>query len=504
MDALNDSVITKIKEELKPGEEIYLVGGSVRDTFLGKQLTDFDFACPNGIQFGRRIANKYNFGFFILDKDYDACRVIRTTDEGLKIHYDFNGYRKDTLTNDLFDRDFTINSIAIDLVTDRLVDPTGGLKDIREKILRLSSASSLESDPVRILRAIRFATSFGFRMDKGVIEAIHACKHKLNEVSAERIRDEVFKIFDGPKPHTALALFDSFGLIPMVFPDLVDLKAVEQSAPHINDVWTHTLNVVKHTQEIVSLSADTYVEERANADLFSGLLVLKLGRFREHLRKHFLEGRSEGRSKKANLLFAALYHDVNKPEAKTIEESGRIRFIGHDVLSAITVKEQGETFRLSTVEVEAVGKIVKNHMRIHSMVSRRDAGMELTPKAIYRFFKNCGEEGVDLVLLSLADTRATFEHTLKQETWRNALDVSAELLEAWFEKKEQLVSPAAIINGNDLMTILTISPGPIIGEILEKIRENQVSGTLSTKDEALAFAEFYIQQKSNSGSENSK
>lgn len=495
MEFISDPILTALRKTIQTDEEVYLVGGSVRDAILGRSSNDLDFACKNGIKLGRRFANENKFDFFILDKNFDTCRVIKTSEDGQKNHYDFAGYRKETLEQDLLDRDFSINSMAVDVVTGKLVDPTGGLKDIRDKVINLSSSNSLRSDPVRILRAIRFSLSLGFRFDPSVIDAIRFSVELLQNVSAERLRDEIFKIFEGPKPHIAFQLMDKFGILPNLFPELAATKGINQSAPHVNDVWIHTMNVIKHLKHILKLCTDPYDEGSANADLLNGMLVLKLGQYREKLRSHFSGDASVGRSKRSVLLFAALFHDVNKPQVKTVEGDGRIRFLGHESFSAVTAKKIGENFRLSGTELASIYTLVYNHMRIHAMVSRKAAGHELSAKTIYRFFRDCQGDGIALILLALADTRATYEHTLKQETWRDALDISADLLEAWYEKKNQVINPPALVNGDDLMHVLHLEPGPILGEVLETIRENQVMGKIVSKDEAISFTAKYVAQK---------
>ena len=131
-------------------------------------------------------------------------------------------------------------------------------------------------------------------------------------------------------------------------------------------------------------------------------------------------------------------------------------------------------------------------MRVHGYVSRKEAGQEISRRAIYRFFRDAGASGIDLILLALADTRATYDHVLTQEHWAAALVVCRELLEAWFEKAEEIIRPPALINGDDLISELKQKPGPELGKLLEAIREAQAAGKLSTRDEALAFSRGWL------------
>jgi len=189
------------------------------------------------------------------------------------------------------------------------------------------------------------------------------------------------------------------------------------------------------------------------------------------------------------LFFAALYHDVSKPETKTIEESGRIRFFDHDIKGAEVAAERLRFYNVSNDEVERAQTIIKNHMRIHFFADRLEKEKQ-TPsrKAIYRFFRDSGKAGIDLVLLGLADLRATRAHALTIETWNIYLDVARILLENYFEKPEEIISPPRLLDGNFLMKELGLRSGPVVGQLLESIRENQAAGKIETREQALAFA----------------
>jgi tRNA nucleotidyltransferase/poly(A) polymerase len=172
-----------------------------------------------------------------------------------------------------------------------------------------------------------------------------------------------------------------------------------------------------------------------------------------------------------------------------VDEAGRIRFFDHDVQGAEAASQRGRTFNLSNDEVERIQKIVRHHMRFHFFTSRLEGDKkEPSRKAIYRFFRDAGEAGVDLVLVGLADLRGTQGHTLPQETWRAALDIARILLENYWEKPEETVTPPRLLDGNDLMKELNLEPGPVVGQLLEAVREAQATGKISTRKEAIGFA----------------
>ena len=482
-------LIDKVRDAL-PDQEIYLVGGAVRDMLLNRLSHDLDFALPsNGISLARRVANALDADFMVLDEERDTGRGIVTDADGSRTFMDFATYRNGiTLEADLCARDFTINAIAYDLRSQTLIDPLNGASDLRAKTIRACSNTSLTDDPVRILRAIRQAAALEFRIELETRQAMKEAASLLPKVSPERQRDELFKMLEGPKPDAAMRALEMLGVFPHLLPELSAMKGVEQSLPHIHDVWEHTLSVLRHLEGIISALRVGYSAEQTN-DMLTGLLTLRLGRYREQLAAHFAQSLNTDRSVRAALFFAALYHDVEKPATKTFDESGRIRFFDHDVKGAEIAAHRGRFFNLSNDEIERIKKIILHHMRFHFFSSRIEGDkQEPSRKAIYRFFRDSGEAGVDLVLLGLADLRGTRGHTLVQESWIAALDTARILLENYWEKHEETIAPPRLLDGNDLMRELNLTPGKIIGQLLESIREGQATGKIKTREQAIDFA----------------
>ena len=272
------------------------------------------------------------------------------------------------------------------------------------------------------------------------------------------------------------------------------MKSVEQSTPHVHDVWEHTLSVMQHLEGILASLAIDPEAEKTN-DLFTSPLTLRLGRYREQFAAHFNQTLNTDRSLRALLFFAALYHDVSKPTTRSAEETGRIQFFGHDESGAKVAVERAHALNLSNDEIERLKIIIENHMRFHFFTSRMEGEKkEPSRKAIYRFFRDAGEGGVDLVLLGLADLRGTRAHTLTQENWTAALDVARCLLENYWEKPQETVAPPRLINGLDVMNEYQLEAGPLIGQLLEAIREAQATGKVSTREEALAFGRGWLKE----------
>jgi poly(A) polymerase len=481
-------LLDKVRDIL-PDTEVYLVGGAVRDMLLNRVSSDLDFALPSkGIASARKVANALNADFMALDDERDTGRVIFTNDDGSRTFLDFATYRGTTLEEDIRARDFTLNAIAFDLHKQTIIDPLDGTSDLRAKLIRACSSTSIADDPIRILRAIRQAAKYEFKIELDTRKAMRESASLLPNVSPERQRDELFKILEGPKPDASIRALEMLGVFPHFLPELTGMKGVEQSLPHIHDVWEHTLKVLGYLESIIASLRVGYSADETN-DMLTGLLTLRIGRFREQLAEHFANPLNTDRSVRAALFFAALYHDVQKPATKSTDDSGRIRFFDHDVQGAEVASQRGRSFNLSNDEIERIEKIVRHHMRFHFFTSRLEGDkQEPSRKAIYRFFRDAGEAGVDLVLLGLADLRGTYGHTLTQEKWIAALDIARILLENYWEKPEETIAPPRLLDGNEIMKELNLEPGQIIGQLLEAIREAQATGKISTRDEAINFA----------------
>ena len=485
-------LVDKVREIL-PDEEIYLVGGAVRDMFLNRLSPDLDFAAPSdGIFLARKVANALKADFLALDEERGTGRVLMTQEDGARIILDFATYRGVDLDADLRGRDFTINALAFDLHSQSILDPLEGGQDIRTRRIRACSPASFKDDPVRILRAVRQAAAFGFRIEKETRELMKQAVSQIERVSPERQRDELFRILDGPKPDAAMRALEMLGVFPHLLPELSAMKGVEQSEPHVHDVWAHTLTVLQYLENTLSALAIGYSADNTN-DMFTGLLTLRIGRYREQLAGHFSKALNPERSLRALLFFTALYHDVQKPETKTIDETGRIRFFDHDMQGAQVAASRAEALHLSNDEADRVKTIVANHMRFHFFTSRMEAEKKgPSRKAMYRFFRDSGEAGVDLILLGLADLRGTRAHALTQSSWTATLDVARILLENYFEKPQETIAPPRLLNGHELMRDLDLESGPAIGQLLEAIREEQAIGKVETREQAFAFARTWM------------
>jgi poly(A) polymerase len=491
-----------VKQAVSANQEIYLVGGAVRDMLLNRSSPDLDFALPsNGIAVARRVANALKADFVVLDEQRDTGRVIVTGSDGSRTFLDFAAYRSGSegagasgIESDLRNRDFTINALAYDLHSDSILDPLDGAADLRAKRVRACMPSSFNDDPIRILRAVRMAAMLDFQIDSDTREWMKQAVSRIESVSPERQRDELFKTLEGQKVDACMRALDLLGVLPHLLPELTVLKGVEQPAPHAYDVWAHTLAVLKNLEDILCSLRMGYDADQTN-DLLTGLLSLRLGRYRQQFAQHFSEALNPDRSLRALLFFAALYHDISKPQTRAADETGRIRFLGHEEKGAMNVVQRAEALHLSNDEVERLRVIILQHMRFHFHTSRMEGEKkEPSRRAIYRFYRDAGKAGVDLVLLGLADLRGTRGPTLTQESWSAALDVARILLENYWEKPEESVSPLRLLDGHDLMRELNLGAGSVIGQLLEAIREGQATGKIETHEQAVAYARSQLEE----------
>jgi putative nucleotidyltransferase with HDIG domain len=273
------------------------------------------------------------------------------------------------------------------------------------------------------------------------------------------------------------------------------MKGIKQSAPHIHDVWEHTMRVVDYLEDILGALTPGYSAESSN-DLLTAQLTFRLGRFREQFGKHFSKAPELERSPRALLFLAALYHDIAKPLTMKIENN-RVRFLGHDERGTEVVETRALALRLSNDEINRLKILVREHMRIHFFTDRMlKESTEPSRKAIYRFFRATEETGVDLCLLAMADQRATYDHTLSQQNWQACLDVCRILMENWWDKPAETIAPLQLVNGNELMDTFGIKPGPELGQLIESIREAQAVGEVTDRDQALSFARGWLAAKS--------
>jgi putative nucleotidyltransferase with HDIG domain len=486
-------LVFQVQEKLADVPDVYLVGGAVRDALLGIPSHDLDFVVlGDSLGAARKLADELGGAYYCMDEDFKVGRVVLGAVDQKRTAMDFTAMQGGSLEEDLRKRDFTVNAMALNLFNlERVIDPLGGAVDLLQARLNICAPTSFEDDPVRVLRALRIAASYQLTIQPETAAALKASIHLLPKVSVERLRDELFKILDGPQPAANLRVMERLGILEFLLPECSPMKGVTQSAPHIFDVWDHSLHTVKRLGDILRLLDKNYAHDNEEGgDLVSGMLSLRLGRYREQISEHFGTRLNPDRSLQAIFLLGGLYHDIAKPSHREVEESGRVRFFGHDASGAQVVRQRASALRLSSAEAQRLETIVREHMRPFHLFQ---TGKAPSRRAVYRFWRAAGDAGVEVCLLSIADLLAIYGHTLPQETLEQHLDVVRTLLEAFWEKPED-VKPQALLNGSDLMEMFDLKPGPQIGELLESLWEAQAVGEVKNEGQAVRFIRLQLNQ----------
>nr|MBO2499441.1 CCA tRNA nucleotidyltransferase [Acidimicrobiia bacterium] len=424
------------------GYQLYLVGGSVRDAFLGRtEDVDFDFATdarPDDIQ---EILEGWADSVYTVGKAFGTVGAIKngrnveiTTfrkeiyrDDSRKPHVEFS----DDIEVDLSRRDFTVNAMAISFPDVTPVDPYGGAADLAARVLRtpLEPELSFSDDPLRMLRLFRFQATLGFEPDRKAFEAVKDMAPRLEIVSAERIRDEFSKLITAPDPGPALEGLIESGLADRFIPELSGL-AMEQDPVHRHkDVLAHTIAVVRKT------SPD---------------LVLRL---------------------------AALFHDIGKPDTREFGPQG-VTFHHHEVVGARITRKRLRELRYPRHVVEDVSKLVFLHLRPHTLK------MGWTDSAVRRYVRDAGH------LLDKLNELVRCDVTTANEKRARAIQRQIDELEQRIEKlkeQEELAKLRPPINGRQVMAYLGIEPGPMVGEIMDMLLERRIEEGPYSEEEAYAM-----------------
>lgn len=466
------------------GIEAYLVGGAVRDLLRGQdKIIDLDFAVPgDGLVVARRVAQALHAAFYPLDPERGVGRIVYHAPQPLagqereKCHLDFATFRGATLQEDLADRDFTINAMALNAAETReLIDPLNGWRDLELGQIRATSPDAFRHDPVRVLRAIRQAADFGFQIEAETEQHLRAAAPLLGQASPERQRDELVKLLNTPAPGRALASLHELEVLPHFLPELEPMSGVTQPAPHHLDVFHHTA---------AALDAWTSLYRAGWPDL-SPVFLPGLSRY--------LQQSLAGELTQALAMpLAVLLHDAGKPATRSESlENGRVRvrFLGHEQESARIARRLLRRFRFSGQAAEFVETVVRHHMRPLLLAQ---AGLA-SRRAVYRFFRHTTgsgfQAGVAVTLHALADHRATYPPGQGQQEQEALLAIIHRLLAAYFENHTGIVDPPLLLSGRDIMSAFGIGEGQLIGRLLRRLKEAQATGAVETRVQALAFIE---------------
>ena len=436
------------------GHQISLVGGPVRDALLGRSTNDLDFTTSARPQDVLDILSSWKresdsqveaiwdvgikFGTVGARIDGRECEITTYRTES----YDPESRKPeveygDELEGDLSRRDFTINAMAVRLPGSELVDLYEGSADLAARIIRtpVSAEQSFSDDPLRMMRAARFASQLGFTIEPATLAAMTAMADRLRIVSAERIRDELMKILMSNDPRTGLTILVDTGLAEYVLPELPLLRLEADEHHHHKDVYEHTLTVLEQ-----AIDLETRHKPTSEPD--------------------------------AILRLAALLHDIGKPRTRRFESDGGVSFHHHEVVGARMARKRMQALRFSNDMIDRTCDLVELHLRFHGYGTG-----EWTDAAVRRYVRDAGEEITRLHKLTRAD--CTTRNARRAATLQRSYDDLENRINR-LEQEEELASIRPDLDGQQIMEILGIGPSPMIGKAYRFLLEKRLDeGPLS-------------------------
>jgi poly(A) polymerase len=434
------------------GHELALVGGPVRDAMLGRQHNDLDFTTSARPDDTERILKRWGDATWDMGRDFGTigCRKgpwqVEVTTYRSET-YDPSSRNPDvifgdSLAGDLVRRDFTVNAMAVRLPGREVVDLYGGVVDLATRVIRTPGTpeSSFSDDPLRMMRAARFAAQLGFDVAPEVVAAMTAMADRISIISAERVRDELVKLVSAPHPRRGLTLLVDTGLADRVLPELPALRLERDEHHRHKDVYEHTLTVLEQTID--------------------------------------LESRLPGGGPDFVARFAALMHDVGKPRTRRFVDDGTVTFHHHDVVGAKLTRKRMQALKFSNAEIDAVAHLVELHLRFHGYGSG-----EWTDSAVRRYVRDAGDQLERLHILTRADC-TTRNRRKAERLWRtyDALEQRIARLEA----EEELAALRPALDGNQIMAILGLTPGREVGEAYRFLMELRLDEGPLSEEEAEA------------------
>ena len=467
----------KILEFLKNFEgKVYFVGGFIRDLLMSTSYhipenldemvqksvsNDIDIAVEGNLdEFLKKFKERFRNRIVPLKEEMGQFRIILGQDAWM----DVASIKGASIIEDLKIRDFTINSMAVYInEPGKLIDPTGGLEDLKHGLIRSFSKENISSDPLRILRGFRFLSKFCFEIEPETLNWFRELKNELARVAPERIHFEIMEIFAGKCLPRALDLMVETEVLFEVFPELLPLRDTWQ-------VYYGRQNLLEHT--ILAVKKLHYLME--NLDKVE---------FLAPYRKYF-ESYIQDKKWRAIMLLGALFHDVAKPATLTRDEEGRTHFYGHDKEGCNIFEGVAERLKFSNFEKEKICQFIRSHMHPHLIARESDR----TKRAVNRYLRKLEDLAFPLMLFAFADAMASPPQEGGFEGHKELLRMMVEIKNEKSRKKER------IITGNDLIN-LGLTPSPIFKEILEDVDDLFAEGVIKTKEQALK----YVKEKYLSG-----
>lgn len=452
----SDKILNKITSSFE--NEIYLVGGTVRDFYMDKDSTDRDIIVmdEDAREFALKLADLFEATFVPLDEENKIYRLVLPD----KVNYiDLTNPIENSLEKDLMRRDLTINAIAVNIRSCEIVDISGGITDIKNKLINYVSELNFVDDPLRLLRVYRFQALLGFDLSPETITAVCKYSDLIHKPAVERINYELMRLFSGEFADKALENMNKTWILEEVFPFVKELKQIPPNSHHHLDLFNHSIETVRQITEIYNNSSDE-VKEHLNKVDFGGLPRI------------------------AHLRLAGFMHDIGKFSTWTIEEdTGRHRFIKHDdVGSKLSVKIL-KKLNFSNRQIEYISTMIKNHIYPSSVMQ----SPQITEKVMMRYVRKMADNSIDAIILAQADRLSARGPEITDAIVEKNINSLNMLLKFYLEVKDSLEPLPKLLSGNEVMNILNIKPSPALGKIMDELHEAQISGDVITKEQAIDF-----------------
>jgi putative nucleotidyltransferase with HDIG domain len=436
--------------------QVYLVGGSVRDHILGRPSNDHDFVVPGDAKaFAQRVGTARGVRMIEMGKDNKAIYRVVSGNQIL----DFSPMAGNSIQDDLKARDFTINSLAYDLQSQRLIDPVGALDDIESKTIRLISQDAVLADPLRMLRAFRLGAVLGFDISRETLAVIKKQSPLIKKSAGERVRIELFRMMEAKSSFCYLKNMFQSGLLTHILPELELCRGCMQNEIHGGDVLEHAMSAYEEMETILGDCAKLWPEFAKEIDTYL---------------------RADDR--KVLLKWAAMLHDLGKPATRSVDASGRVRFLGHEEEGARHVKDICTRLKMSRQNRLYVTFIVQEHLRPLFLFDAEQRG-SLTSRGIVRFARKYQDDIIGLVIHSVADQRA--KGGARDESLRGLTKFFQGMLSLYFCDLRPKMTAQRLVTGHDLIKHFNLKPSELVGRLLDKVEEGRLSGQIETKKEAI-------------------
>jgi len=457
------------------GLPVYVAGGAVRDLILGRgqHKQDIDLVWGAGIEAARGFAKEKGYPFVLLDGEHGICRVVAPEGD-----LDFSDLRApgQGIEADLKLRDFTLNAMALPLEgfldpslrARELIDPLGGLADLRAGLVRMTAEVALWDDPLRCLRAYRLAAEFNLSIEPKTSEAIGRRATDLGRVAGERIRAELFKMLSYPSSFHLREMAQN-GLLFQVLPELVAGRGVPQRGYHHLDILEHSLLTFEKLEGLLGHGPCRYFACLACTGTPEALEVIELPEESVPVVK-----------------LAALLHDLGKPQTAAEAEGERISFHRHEEAGAEMAKGIGLRLRFSKVETERLTRLIGLHMRPFHLVRELRQGT-LTERAMRRLVDAAGRELAPLFLIAMADSLAASGPDKPEDSEEVLARLCCETFAYLSEKLRPMRERPRLLSGDDIMEAFGVPEGPKVGKLLEAVEDARLEGEVRSRDEALAL-----------------